>query len=103
MARLRAGAQAVAAAAEARYALEAFVLAELDAAPDGSEGWRGLLLAEEEWLWDHENATVVRAHSSSSSRNRRVFGCQRERAKPQPVDHGHDDLLRCRFSQRELC
>ena len=63
MARLRAAAQAVAAAAEARYALEAFVLAELDAAPEGSEeleGWRGLLLAEEEWLWDHENATVVR-------------------------------------------
>ena len=66
MARLRAAAQAVAAAAEARYALEAFVLAELDAASEGtegSEGWRGLLLAEEEWLWEHENATVVRAHS----------------------------------------
>jgi len=95
VARLRAAAQAVAAAAEARYALEAFVLAELDAASEGSEGWRGLLLAEEEWLWDHENATVVR----------RLLWQQQPQSAGlwlQPVDHGHDGLLRCRF-QRELC
>jgi hypothetical protein len=74
--RLRSGAAAVAEAGAAMYALEAFVLAELsaaqeleraDAAEGGSnleaEAWRELLLREEEWVWDHGNATAAELRS----------------------------------------
>ena len=74
--RLRLGAAAVAEAGAAMYALEAFVLAELSAAQEleqadvaeggtnpEAEAWRNSLLREEEWVWDHGNATATELRS----------------------------------------